>query len=189
MFLIFWTMKRFEMKYGHLPPTGPVDPAPCQKLRFFACTVCLWYLWTAQCVSLYVCDICVLRHLCTTQCTAQCVQKFSHDKCFMILGWQSNPLCWIFFTCILIDAYPDIWLDPRSSARCGRLWWAQERVGAIHLEFGMSGTKTQILEFWFYKGAAGINTSDVTLFRAELELLPMVGNNKHLIFLYVGGRQ
>ena len=48
------------------------------------------------------------------------------------------------------------------------------------LVFGMSGTKIQILEFWFYKGAAGINTSDVTLFRAELELLPRVGDIKHM---------
>ena len=44
----------------------------------------------------------------------------------------------------------------------------------------MPGTKTQILEFWFYKGPAGINTSDVTLFRAELELLPRVGDIKHM---------
>ena len=184
------------MKYDHLPPTGPVDPAPCQKLRFFACTMCLWYLWTTQCLChLSVClwhlftQIVVYYTVCLTVCLWPFTQKILHDGYFMILGWKSNPSCWIFLTCILIDAYPDIWLDPRSSARCGRLWWAQERVGAIHLEFGMSGTKTQILEFWFYKGPAGINTSDVTLFRAELELLPMVENNKHLIFLYVGGRQ
>ena len=118
---------------------------PAQRV----CDICELHSVCAICLC--VCDICLLRCLCTTQCVWLCVCDSVRRKSHMIgiLWWKSNPSCWIFLTCILIDAYPDIWLDPRSSARCGRLWWAQERVGAIHLEFGMSGTKTQILEFWF----------------------------------------
>ena len=50
------------------------------------CVCDIWELHSVCAICLCVCDICVLRHLCTTQCTAQCVQKISHDKCFMILG-------------------------------------------------------------------------------------------------------
>ena len=68
--------------------------------------------------------------------------------------------------------YPNVWLDPwSSSCGCG-LWGTEEWVGAVNLEKRGQVTHSTRLNT---KTLMAWNTSEVTLFRAELELLPKNG--------------